>query len=160
MQGEDWSNLQNVLVLAADVPTLVKPVIEALHRALPSVALDIIGCTPAWDTASLAPHPVQLWRNLEASLPEQGDAISWMQTRSFDAALLLTPPAQSPYTLAYLCYLARIPVRIGQSLEFGGRLLSHWYLPPDDGEAVNPHLHLLKSAGFPFFGGRVSSNAA
>lgn len=151
MQFEDWSSLQRVLVLAADAPIAIRPVLEALHRALPTVTLEILGCTPAWDEALLAPYSVQLWPNLETSLSDQSDAIAWIQQRSFDAALIFTAFEESPYTLAYLCYLGGVPVRISQSLEFGGKLLSHWYLPPKNCEAVNPHLHLLQSAGFPFF---------
>ncbi|MBE9111579.1 hypothetical protein IQ273_19420 [Nodosilinea sp. LEGE 07298] len=61
-------------------------------------------------------------------------AIAWLRQQQFDAAVILTAPGQSPYTLGYLCYLAGIPIRIGQSCEFGGQVLSHCSPPPDDGD--------------------------
>lgn len=52
-------------------------------------------------------------------------AIAFLEAHEFDAALILTQAGQSPYTLAYICYLAGIPIRIGASEEFGGGVLSH-----------------------------------
>ncbi len=74
--------------------------------------------------------------------------IETIQTSHFDAAIILTNPGQSPYQLAYLCYLAGIPIRLGQSQEFGGGVLSHCIKPPLD--AVSPDqyiLHLLTAVG-------------
>lgn len=59
-------------------------------------------------------------------------AVNWLRQQQFDAALILTVPGQSPYTLGYLCYLAGIPVRVGRSLEFGGQVLTHCWEPQDD----------------------------
>lgn len=52
-------------------------------------------------------------------------AVDWLRQQRFAAALILTAPGQSPYTLGYLCYLAGIPIRIGRSQEFGGQVLTH-----------------------------------
>lgn len=57
--------------------------------------------------------------------------IPQLQRHGFDAALILTAPGQSPYAAGYLCYLAKIPIRIGQSQEFGGGVLSLTLPPPD-----------------------------
>ena len=43
----------------------------------------------------------------------------------FDAAVVFTSFSQTPYALGYAAYLAGIPVRIGESGEFGGSVLSH-----------------------------------
>lgn len=51
--------------------------------------------------------------------------IDWLRQHRFAAALILTEPGQSPYTLGYLCYLAGIPMRVGRSQEFGGQVLTH-----------------------------------
>lgn len=65
----------------------------------------------------------------------------------FDAAIIFTT-TESPHPLAYLCYLAEIPIRVGQSREFGGGVLSHWIKPPlDDLPSINSHLYLLDAAG-------------
>lgn len=75
--------------------------------------------------------------------------IEQIKTYSFEAAVVLTHPAQSPFSLAYLCYLGNIPIRLGQSLEFGGGVLSHCVQPPSELHSITHYnLHLLKSAGF------------
>jgi hypothetical protein len=51
--------------------------------------------------------------------------VDWLRQQRFAAALILTAPGQSPYTLGYLCYLAGIPIRVGRSQEFGGQVLTH-----------------------------------
>lgn len=50
--------------------------------------------------------------------------IAKLRSDAFDAAVIFTNPRESPYALAYICYLAGIPIRIGQSQEFGGGVLS------------------------------------
>lgn len=65
---------------------------------------------------------------------------------AFDAAIIFTNPGESPYPLAYICYLAGIPIRIGQSQEFGGGVLSEWLkLPPKDSYPVDKHFLLIES---------------
>lgn len=83
----------------------------------------------------------------------QEQSLKWIQTiaqNSFDAAIILTAPGQSPYAAAYLCYLAGIPIRIGQSHEFGGSILSHCITPPFEYRSLTDYyLHLLRSSLFP-----------
>lgn len=75
------------------------------------------------------------------------DLIESLRQRSFQAALIFTQPAQSCYSLAYLCYLAGISIRIGQSVEFAGGVLSTWVKPiVDPVSLIDYHLHLLKSS--------------
>ncbi len=50
--------------------------------------------------------------------------IEVLQIEQFDAAIVFSND-RSPYPIAYLCYLAGIPIRIGRSIEFGGGVLSH-----------------------------------
>jgi hypothetical protein len=54
------------------------------------------------------------------------ERIEMLRAHQFDASIIFTSFSQSPYPPAYACYLAGIPVRIGQSKEFGGSVLSHW----------------------------------
>jgi ADP-heptose:LPS heptosyltransferase len=53
------------------------------------------------------------------------DLIDILKANVFDAAIIFPFELDSPYPIAYLCYLAEIPIRIGQSIEFGGGVLSH-----------------------------------
>jgi ADP-heptose:LPS heptosyltransferase len=72
--------------------------------------------------------------------------------RDYDAVVVSTSFSQSPWPAAYAAYLAAVPVRIGQSREFGGSLLSHWVLPgPDDESAhqVDRSLRMLAQVGVP-----------
>jgi ADP-heptose:LPS heptosyltransferase len=70
--------------------------------------------------------------------------ISKLRQSAFDCAVIFTNPGESPYPLAYICYLAGIPIRIGQSQEFGGGVLSEWVkLPPKETQPVDKHLFLL-----------------
>ncbi|MGB3296545.1 MAG: hypothetical protein WBB01_26465 [Phormidesmis sp.] len=69
-------------------------------------------------------------------------AIATLHSGRFDAAIIFTAAGQSPYRAAYLCYLAGIPLRISQSCEFGGGVLSHCFVPPPSGD---PHQALWMS---------------
>ncbi|MBW4463225.1 MAG: hypothetical protein KME47_23735 [Nodosilinea sp. WJT8-NPBG4] len=80
----------------------------------------------------------------EATLVDWQQAIGWLRQGGFDAAVILTAPGQSPYTLGYLCYLAGIPIRIGQSGEFGGQVLSQC-VPSDQND--DDLLALLRGSG-------------
>lgn len=80
----------------------------------------------------------------EATLVDWQQAIGWLRQGGFDAAVILTAPGQSPYTLGYLCYLAGIPIRIGRSSEFGGQVLSHCAPPDQDDNAL---VDLLRGSG-------------
>lgn len=87
----------------------------------------------------------------DQGISTQLDLIQILRQKAFQAALIFTQPKQSCYSLAYLCYLAGIPIRIGQSVEFAGGVLSTWITPIAD--PVSPthyHLHLLKSCDLEF----------
>jgi ADP-heptose:LPS heptosyltransferase len=75
--------------------------------------------------------------------------VETIRAHGFDAAIIFTSFSQSPYPPAYVCYLAGVPIRLGQSKEFGGSLLSQWVKPPlDSVHQVDRNLHLLEMAGF------------
>jgi hypothetical protein len=103
------------------------------------------------------PHQALLtWNGTEYFLDDQSvsspiDLIQILRQRAFQAALIFTQSHQSCYSLAYLCYLAGIPIRIGQSMEFAGGVLSHWIKPiADPVSPVDYHLHLLESCDLEF----------
>jgi hypothetical protein len=139
-----WQQVRRVVLLSLveDAPTLAC-VLEPLCLALPAGALTLLTATPidyphspGWTgeqaiVSAFAPRPL----------------IEWLQPQAFEAAIVLTPPGRSPHTLAYCCYLAGIPIRVGQSLEFGGGVLSSWVRPPLDPLPLTEYcLHLLRSA--------------
>ncbi|MFQ4137409.1 glycosyltransferase family 9 protein [Nodosilinea sp. PGN35] len=123
------ADLQRVLVFTqAQTPALAE-----LQGLCPQADLTVVDpARAAWLLLSQTSTPVD-WQR----------AIAWLRHQQFDAAVILTAPGQSPYTLGYLCYLAGIPIRIGQSHEFGGQVLSHCSPPPEDGDCR----HLLDLLG-------------
>lgn len=141
--GLNWLSVQRVLVLAADQPEAVEPALGALRTSLPQAEVDLAFA----NTVSAPIAAIHCWPYLENGIDEQHQALEWMRQQQFDAAFVFCSPNHSPFALAYLCYLAGIPVRVGMSREFGGKVLSHCFDPPDQMELVNPHLHLLEAAG-------------
>jgi hypothetical protein len=84
--------------------------------------------------------------------------LQWLSQVRFGIAILFTEPLRSPYTMSYLCYLAGIPVRLGQSIEFGGGVLSYCVTPIQDQITLeNYHLHLTQSITS-FLSSRESKN--
>jgi ADP-heptose:LPS heptosyltransferase len=148
MWSEVWRSINHLLLCKQNVDTSIDSAVELLHQTLPAVEI-------TWLT-------VQSDRAIFLNSTEQSTVILFelncrdrmlhliqtLRDQSFDAAIIFTTPAQFPYLLAYLCYLASIPIRIGQSQEFGGGVLSHCITPPIDPVPLpDYHLHLLKTVG-------------
>lgn len=95
--------------------------------------------------------PVAVLAELQAALPQAEMAcLPFAEVEfpsGFAAAIVFTAPNQSPYAVAYRCYLGGIPIRIGQSIEFGGGVLSHCIQPIETDDITAHHLHLLRSIG-------------
>ncbi|HMQ35638.1 MAG TPA: glycosyltransferase family 9 protein, partial [Chloroflexaceae bacterium] len=73
--------------------------------------------------------------------------------RQFDAALVFTSFSQTPHTPAYACYLAGIPLRAGESKEFGGAVLTTAVPPaPDELHQVERNLCLVEAVGYNVWG--------
>ncbi|MDQ3547200.1 MAG: glycosyltransferase family 9 protein, partial [Chloroflexota bacterium] len=69
--------------------------------------------------------------------------------RSFDAALIFTSFSQTPHTAGYVCYLAGIPLRAGESKEFGGAALTTELRgAPDNLHQAERNLRLVEALGF------------
>jgi ADP-heptose:LPS heptosyltransferase len=68
----------------------------------------------------------------------------------FDAALCFTSFSQSPQPPGYVCYLAGIPLRAGESKEFGGRVLTTELRgdTADEEHQVERNLRLVEALGF------------
>jgi phage tail protein X len=121
MLDKAWQTVERLLVVVDDVAAANRALAE-LNHSLPQVELI---CVPLGE--------------LQAVLDQQ----------KFEAAIVLSVPGQSPYAAAYRCYLAGIPIRVGQSAEFGGGVLSHCIKPPPIAmDTEHYFLHLLQSVGF------------
>lgn len=86
-----------------------------LRRMFPGTEVTVIGPTQV----------AQLLSSPTGDFVDWNAAIAWLRQQQFNASVILNGPDQSPYSLGYLCYLAGIPIRLGDSYEFGGQVLSH-----------------------------------
>lgn len=138
---------QRLLVISLEGCNAIQPALVMLQHASPNTDIWLLESGADWTATPLVSNAVRFGSALKtisfgAGLSVNSDKLlQWMRDQQFDAALIFTAAHQSPYTLAYLCYGAGIPVRVGQSVEFGGRVLSHCFIPPEEGDR---HLNLVE----------------
>jgi ADP-heptose:LPS heptosyltransferase len=74
--------------------------------------------------------------------------IRTLKEGSYDAAIILTSFNQTPHAAGYACYLAGIPLRLGESKEWGGSVLSDEAPSvPDELHQVERNLRLIEHLG-------------
>jgi lipopolysaccharide heptosyltransferase II len=136
------------------------PALRALRQAYPQAQITLMASPAGSQVAPLLPwvDDVITWRavwqdiakNVAVEPEKEYALVELIAQRQFDAAFIFTSFSQSPYPPAYACYLAKIPIRAGQSKEFGGGLLSHWVSPlAESTYQVDRNLHLLRSMRIP-----------
>jgi ADP-heptose:LPS heptosyltransferase len=75
--------------------------------------------------------------------------IRLLAERRFDAALVFSSFSQTPHTPGYVCYVAGIPLRAGESREFGGSTLStELQGAPTEMHQAERNLRLVEHLGF------------
>lgn len=138
---------------------MLGPALRALRTAWPAAQLTLCASTAGARVAPMLPWVDEVWEDTvvwqDASgshlQPDPGAELTrierWRQA-SFDVAVIFTSWSQSPWPAAYAAYLAGIPVRAGESKEFGGGLLTH-RVPslPDGVHQVERNLHLVAGLG-------------
>jgi lipopolysaccharide heptosyltransferase II len=157
-----WGQVRRVLAVRLDNvgdAVMLGPALRTLRATLPRVAITLM-CTPAGEqVAPMLPWIDDLlvhsavWQDASGTMPldpeGQQALVARLRAGRYDAAVIFTSFSQSPYPPAYACYLSGIPIRLGQSKEFGGGILSHWVRPPADAaHGVDRNLHLLAATGF------------
>lgn len=166
MWPDNWSGVRRVLVVRLDNigdVIMAGPALRTLRRALPETEITLLATPGGSQAAPMLPWIDDvivrrvLWQDISGAWPFDPIAefglIDDLRRRSFDAAVIMTSFTQSPYPPAYVAYLAGIPIRIAQSREFGGSVVSQWVRPlPDDTHQVDRNLHLLEEAGFDIAG--------
>lgn len=142
---DQWDNVRRLLLVCVDAALEeLPPALSRLLDALPDVHLtlwtapELHGAAKALPcVGAILPLPASWLDNVE-------QAVATIRTGQYDAALIMSAPGSSPYGAAYTCYLAGVPVRVGQAAEFGGAVLSHRIIPP--ASPLPPaahHLHLV-----------------
>ncbi len=163
MPAKPFEKLKRILAIRLDNigdVVMTGPALRALHQAFPQAKLTLMASPAGSQVAPLLPwvNDVFPWRavwqdiarNVAVAPEKERELVQQIEERQFDAAFIFTSFAQSPHPPAYACYMARIPVRVGQSKEFGGGLLTHWVKPlSDDIYQVDRNLYLLNAVGIP-----------
>ena len=146
---------------------MFSPALRFLRRVMPRARFTLMVSPAGAQAAALLPGVDEvlvhraLWQEAGSDLAfdasREQALIEELRARQFGAAFLFTNFLQSPVPAAYACYLAGIPIRVAQSREFGGALLTHWVRPlPDSSHQVDRNLQLLKAVGIPISGGSAT----
>ncbi|MCL5026235.1 MAG: glycosyltransferase family 9 protein [Chloroflexi bacterium] len=160
--NQPWQYIRNLVVARLDSVgdvVMLSPALRAIKENLPGVRVTLLASPAGAAAAEMLPEVDDViawravWQDVEDRLPLDADRelqlVRALREKKFDAAFIFTSFSQTPYGAAYACYLAGIPVRLGQSKELGGGLLSRAVPPPDDAvHQAERNLHLLESAGF------------
>ena len=157
----DWLAARNILAIRPDNigdVIMVGPALRAVKETSPQARLTLLASTGGAAAAPLLPwvDDVIPWRTIWQDLghlpfdpSREMELISRLAERHFDAALIFTSFSQTPQVPGYVCYLAGIPLRAGESKEFGGRALTTELKgAPDDMHQVERNLRLVECLGF------------
>jgi len=156
-----WLAARNLLAVrldnAGDV-IMVGPALRAIKTTSPDCQITLLASPAGAKAAALLPwvDSVLVWRSIWQDLGQlpfdpvrENELIQLLAQRSFDAAVMFTSFSQTPHVTAYVCYLAGIPLRAGESKEFGGGTLSTELRgTPDATHQVDRNLHLVQALGF------------
>jgi lipopolysaccharide heptosyltransferase II len=163
MHTNPFSSLKNILAIRLDNigdVVMTGPAIRALRQANPGAKITMMASPGGSQVTPLLPWVDDViawravWQDISKDVPvtpeKELELVQLLAERAFDAAFIFTSFSQSPYPPAYACYMARIPLRVGQSKEFGGGLLSHWVKPLEEPTyQVDRNLHLLRGLDIP-----------
>ena len=156
-----WLAARNLLAVrldnAGDI-VMLGPALRAIKTASPECRVTLLASPAGARAASLLPwvDSVLVWRSIWQDLGQlpfdparENELIQLLADRSFDAAVIFTSFSQTPHVAAYACYLAGIPLRAGESKEFGGGTLSTELRgTPDETHQVDRNLRLVQALGF------------
>jgi ADP-heptose:LPS heptosyltransferase len=156
-----WLTARNLLAVrldnAGDV-VMVGPALRAIKTAAPECQITLLASPAGAKAASLLPwvDSVLVWRSIWQDLGQlpfdparEKDLIQLIADRSFNGAVIFSSFSQTPHVAAYACYLAGIPLRAGESKEFGGGTLSTELRgTPDETHQVDRNLRLVQAVGF------------
>ena len=158
-----WLEARNILAVRLDNVgdvIMLGPALRAVKAASPQARLTLLASPAGTTAAPLLPwvDDVITWRTVWQDLgrldfdpARERELIARLAERGFDAALIFTSFNQSPHAPGYVCYLAGIPLRAGESLEFGGSVLSTELrgVTAEADHQAERNLNLVEALGFP-----------
>ena len=157
-----WLAARNILLTRPDNlgdVIMLSPALRALKAALPTARLTLLASTGGAAAAALLPWIDEVlpcrtvWQDLgHLAFDPQRELglIETLREKQFDGAIIFTSFSQTPHVPGYLCYLAGIPLRVGEGKEFGGSVLSTELRgAPDALHQVERNLRLIAALGIP-----------
>ena len=157
----EWLAARNILAIRPDNlgdVVMLGPALRAVKETSPEARITLLASTGGSVAAQLLPwvDDVIVWRTLWQDLghlafdPERElRLVQTLAERKFDAALIFTSFSQTPHIPGYVCYLAGIPLRAGESKEFGGAALTTDLKgAPDAMHQTERNLRLVEALGF------------
>lgn len=170
---EDGVRLGVVHPLAVTEALLAQAAFAGLRRALPRAHLTLLGpsagelqrlhglfnevvtCEEALPAGTCADHSASgpattglgIGHAHKSACEQVHQRVQVLQRLSLDGLLVFRGPGESPHGWAYLAHLAGVPVRLGASAEFGGRVLTTQMAPlPLLTNSAKRHVALLRLA--------------
>jgi lipopolysaccharide heptosyltransferase II len=157
-----WLAARNILAVRLDNTgdvLMLGPALRAVKETSPDARLTLLASPAGATAAPLLPwiDDVTVWRatwqdfggHIAFDPRQELQLISLLSERNFDAALIFTSFSQTPHVPGYVCYLAGIPLRAGESIEFGGNTLTtELHGAPDELHQVERNLRLVEHLGF------------
>ncbi|MEW6492591.1 MAG: glycosyltransferase family 9 protein [Cyanobacteriota bacterium] len=158
---EPWADVRNILVMRLDNigdVIMTSPALRAIKENLPQARITLMASPAGTQAASLLPWVDEVvtrrvvWQDLgrlDFNPVREWELIETVRDRKFEAAIIFTSFSQTPHPAGYLCYLAGIPLRLGESKEWGGGVFStEVKSAPDEIHQVERNLRLIESVGF------------
>lgn len=162
MLDSRWGKVTKLLLMRLDNIgdiVLLSASIRTIKENLPWVKLTLMASPAGAQAVPLLPWLDDLmvwraiWQDVGGKMPldpaRELDLVKSIESRRFDSAIIFTSFSQSPHGPAYVCYLAGIPLRLGESKEFGGGLLTDEVRDMADGlYQAERSLQMLERVGF------------
>src|SRR5436189_4833883 len=158
----EWLAAQNILAIRLDNigdVIMLGPALRAVKETSLDARLTLLASSAGATAVPLLPWIDEvivcraIWQDVGGHVPfdpeREMQLIKMLSERKFDAALIFTSFSQTPHVPGYVCYLAGIPLRAGESKEFsGGVLTTELRNAPDELHQVERNLRLVEHLGF------------
>ncbi|MGI8477467.1 MAG: glycosyltransferase family 9 protein [Thermomicrobiales bacterium] len=156
-----WLAAKRLLAIRLDNAgdlVMLGPALRAIKETSPGVHLTLLATSAGAAVAPLLPavDDVMVWRPVWQDLGRSSadpardrELIDSIAERGFDGAIVFTSFRQNPHVPGYVCYLAGVPLRAGESKEFGGATLTDEFASGgDDLHQAERNLRLVERLGF------------
>lgn len=158
----EWLAAKHILAVRLDNigdVVMLGPALRAVKETSPHARLTLLASPGGATAVPLLPWVDEvitwrtIWQDVGGRIPfdpaRERELIDMLAERKFDAALIFTSFSQTPHTPAYACYLAGIPLRAGESKEFGGSTLTTELRgAADELHQAERNLRLVEHLGF------------